>query len=131
MPKINKILLKWEGFQYEMSLDLNMGYNIFRLIEDASNLCTTILPWVKYHNKRLAMRLSNPPEILQQKMNNIFQVFLFIHAYADELLIFTKMDWKNNTHKLELTVNKLNENGLEFNIEYSFFGQTKITYLGL
>ena len=131
MPKINEILLKLEGFQYDMSLDLNMGYYIFRLIEDASSLCTTILPWVKYHNKRLAMVVRNPPETLQQKMNNIFQVFLFIHAYIDELLIFTKMDWKNNTHKLELTVNKLKENGPEFNIEWSFFEKNKTNKLGL
>ena len=26
MPKINDMLLKLEGFQYDASLDLNMGY---------------------------------------------------------------------------------------------------------
>ena len=64
-------------------------------------------------------------------MNNLFQVFWFIHEYIDELLIFKKIDWKNNVHKLELTLNKLNKNGLKFNIERYLFGQTKITYLGL
>ena len=38
---------------------------------------------------------------------------------------------ENNVHKLELTLNKLNKNGLKFNIERYLFGQTKITYLGL
>ena len=34
-------------------------------------------------------------------------------------------------YKKELTLHKLNENGLKCNIEQSFFGQIKITYLGL
>ena len=31
MPKINEILLKLEGFQYDKSLDLNMGYYHIRI----------------------------------------------------------------------------------------------------
>ena len=48
MPKINEMLLKLEGFQYAMSLDLNMGYYHIRITEDASKLCKIILPWVRY-----------------------------------------------------------------------------------
>ena len=44
MPKINEMLLKLEGFQYATSLDLNMGYYHIQIIENASNLCTIILP---------------------------------------------------------------------------------------
>ena len=40
-----------------MSLDLNMGYYHIRLCKEASNLCTIILPWVKYRYKRLTMGL--------------------------------------------------------------------------
>ena len=32
MPKINEILLKWEGFQYANSPDLNMGYYYILLL---------------------------------------------------------------------------------------------------
>ena len=32
MPKIKELLFKWEGFQYDNSLDLNMGYYHIRLI---------------------------------------------------------------------------------------------------
>ena len=48
MPNINEILLKLDGFQYTMSLDLNMGYDHIQLTEDASNLCRIIIPWGKY-----------------------------------------------------------------------------------
>ena len=33
MPKINEILLKWEGFQYATSLDINMGYYKSNLVK--------------------------------------------------------------------------------------------------
>ena len=63
MPETNKMLLKLEGFQYAMSLDLNMVYCHIQLSENASNLCTIILPWGKYRYKRLPMGVANSPEI--------------------------------------------------------------------
>ena len=45
MPKINEILLKLEGFQYDMSLYLNVVYYHSQLTENTSNLCTIIPPW--------------------------------------------------------------------------------------
>ena len=46
MPKINEILFKLEGFQFTLSLDLNMGYYNIQLSKNASNLFTIIIPWV-------------------------------------------------------------------------------------
>ena len=37
------MLLKLEVFQYDTSLDLDMGYYHIRLIEDTSNLCMVII----------------------------------------------------------------------------------------
>ena len=45
MPKINEMLSKSEGFQYDTSLDLNMGYYHIRLNKNTSNLCMIIIPW--------------------------------------------------------------------------------------
>ena len=59
MPKINEILLKLEVSQYAPSLDLNVGYYHIQLTEDSSNLCTIIIPWVKYCCKHLPMVVSN------------------------------------------------------------------------
>ena len=44
MPKISEMLLKLEVFQYDKSLDLNMGYYNIRLTEDASNLFVINIP---------------------------------------------------------------------------------------
>ena len=90
MPKINEMLLKLKGFQYSKSIDLNMGYYRIQITEDASNLCTIILPWKNYHYKRLPTGVDNSLDIFQQKTNYLFQVFEFVCAYIGDLLILTK-----------------------------------------
>ena len=48
MPKIREMLLNLKGFQYTTSLELNMVYYYIRLSNQASNMCTIILPWGNY-----------------------------------------------------------------------------------
>ena len=107
MPKINVILLEWEGFQYAASLHLSMGCYHIRLIEHIINLCMIILPWANYCYKCLTMVVANLPDILQQKMNGLFHKFEIIHVHIDILFVLTKVDWINHVQKLELTINKL------------------------
>ena len=45
-------------------------------------------------------------------------------------MILTKGYWTDNVDKFELTINKLKEIGLKFNIEKSFFIHTEMEYLG-
>ena len=82
--------------------------------------------WRKYRCKRLPMGVANSPYIFQQKTNDLFHGFYFIHEYIDDLLILTKVDWTYHIKKLEFTLNKLNEKLLKCNIEKSFFRQTKM-----
>ena len=92
MPNLNEMLLKLEGFQYAASLDLNIGYYHIWLSENASNLCTIVLPRENYRYKRLPMGVANYPDILQQKMNDLFHGFEFIRACIYDILILTKRD---------------------------------------
>ena len=117
MPKIREILLNLEGFQYAMSLDLNVGYYNIRLSNQSSNLCTIILAWGKYKYKRLPTGICNSPEIFQENMNEMFRGFEFIREYINELLIITKGDWSDHLNKLERVLQNLKENGLKFNIK--------------
>ena len=63
-------------------------------------------------------------------MNNLFQVFEFISAYIDYLLISSKGYLKYHVQKLESTLNKLKDSGLTCNIKKSFFVQTQMEYFG-
>ena len=124
------MLLKWEGFQYATSLKLNIGYYYIQQIKNTSNLCTIVLMCVKYCYKCLTMGVANYRDILQQKMNDLFHGSEFFCAYIDDLLILTKGDWIDHVQKLELPLNKLNENVLQCNIAKSLFWKTKMGYLG-
>ena len=80
MPEINEMLFKLEGLQYAMPLDLNVGYSHIKISENASNLCTIVLLFVKYRYKRLTMGVSNSSDIFQHKINDLFHVFESIYA---------------------------------------------------
>ena len=100
MSNINEILLKLEGFQYAISLDLNMRYYHIQLSNNSSNLCVNIIPWGKYNYKLLPTVIANSPDIFQHKMNYLFHGFQFIHAYTYDLLVLTKGKWEDNLQKL-------------------------------
>ena len=74
------MLLGLEDFQYDTSLDLNMGNSHIRLSEKASNLYTIIIPWGKYRYKHIPVGVDNYPDIFQQNMNDLFHGFEFIRA---------------------------------------------------
>ena len=80
----------------------------------------------KYHYTRLSIGITNYPDIFQQNMNSLFHVFEFIRVYIDELLILTKRYLKDHVQKLEITLNKLKENGPKYMIEKYFFGHTEM-----
>ena len=125
------MLLKLEVFQYDASLDLNMGYYNIRFIYNVSNLCMIIIPWGKYQYKRLPMGIDNPPDILQQNMNDLYHGFELIHAYIYDLLILTKGDWTDYVHKSESTLTKLKENELNIILKSLSSDRSKWNILGL
>ena len=55
---------------------------------------------VIYRYKRLPMGVSNSPDIFQHKMNDLFQVFEFIQACIDDLLILKKLYWTDYVQNL-------------------------------
>ena len=112
MPKICKMILNLEGFQYATSLELNVGYYHIRLRNQASNLCTIILPWGNYKYKHLPIARCNSPDIFQDKMNKCFCGFKFIRAYTNDLLIITKGDWYYHLKKLEQVLKISKKTGL-------------------
>ena len=86
------MLLKSEIFHYDTSLDLNMVNYHIKLRENATNLCTIILPWGKYCYQCLTMGVVDSLYNFQQKMNDLFRLFSFIRAYIYKLLVSTKGD---------------------------------------
>ena len=131
MPNIRGLILNLEGFQYDPSMELNMGYYNICLSEEASNLCNIILPWGKYNYKLLPIGVFNYLDILQEKTNKLLCGFEFTRAYIDNMLITTRGDCSYQLEKSELIMQKLKEDWIKCNIKKSFFGQTGMEYLVL
>ena len=55
-----------------------MSYYRISISKHTINLCTIILPWVKYRYKHLPMGVSDPPDIFQEKTKEMFHGFEFI-----------------------------------------------------
>ena len=109
---------------------IEIWYIIISNLEKCKWLMYDYSPVGKNWYKLLTMVVANLPEIFQQKMNDLYHGFKFIRAYIDDHLIWTKLDWTDHVQKLELSLNKMKEKRLKWNIEKSFFRQTNIKYLG-
>ena len=89
IPKIQDLLLKLEGFQHAMSLNLNMGYYHIELMPFSKRLCTIVMPWGKYEYQHLPMGLCNSPDIFQECMFELFSDLEYVLAYINDLLVMS------------------------------------------
>jgi hypothetical protein len=130
LPKIQDLLLKLQGFQYATSLDLNMGYYHISLTPFSQQLCTIVLPWGKYSYEKLPMGLCNSPDIFQEKMSLLMDGLEFCRTYLDDLLVTTKLDFKDHLKCVGLVLDRIQKAGLKINAEKSFFAMPHLEYLG-
>ena len=130
LPKMQEMLLKLEGFQYAMALDLNMGYYHIRLDLASKKLCMLVFPWGKYEMQCLPMGLSTSSDIFQEKMSKLFSDLETVQAYIDDLLVITKGFYDNHLEEVDKVLSQLKKAGLKVNARKLFFAQPKLEYLG-
>ena len=107
-----------------------MGYYHIELNPFSKKLCTIVLPWGKYEYQKLSMGLSNSPDILQEKMNELLSGLEYVRAYIDDLLILTTDSWDTHINQLDEVLNRLQKAGLKVNANKSFFSRSELEYLG-
>ncbi len=108
---MNDLLLKLEGFQYAMSLHLNMGYYHIELNLSAQEMCAIVLPW----GKRLPMAVANSPNIFREKMSDLMARLKFVRTYLDNVLLLTTSTWDNHLRKLDVVLHCIATAGLKVN----------------
>jgi hypothetical protein len=94
-------LQELEGFSFATALDLNMGYYIVRLDQDASKICTIIFPWVKYSYKQLPMGIAGCLDIFQGKLSELIESLKYVQAYVDDLLCISRNSLEDYLEKLD------------------------------
>ena len=68
------------------------------------------------------MGLCNSPNIFQEKISELFEVFDTVCAYIDVVLVITKKYLADHLKELEKVSQKITEAGLKVNEEKRFFG---------
>jgi hypothetical protein len=79
-----------------------MGYYHIPLDKYSQKLCTTILPWGKYHYKWLPMGIKNSPDIFQAVINDLLGDLDFVQVYLDDILITTDGSFQDHLKKLQI-----------------------------
>ena len=130
IPKIQDLLLKLEGFQNAMSLDLNMGYYHIELMPFSKRLSIIVMPWGKYKYQHLPMGLCNSPDIFQKQMFELFSEWEYVWAYIDDLLVMSCSTFEEHLKQLEKVLLCLSKVGLKVNANKSHFAKFEIEYLG-
>jgi hypothetical protein len=116
LPKISDMLRKLSGFKYATAIDLSMGYYHIPLDLEAQ----TILPWGKYHYKRLSIGVKTRPDIFQITMYELLGDIPNIQVYLDYIL----------AEIMEQVLERLQKANFRANLHKCYFCESKIDYLG-
>jgi Reverse transcriptase (RNA-dependent DNA polymerase) len=120
-----------EGFTFDTTLDLNMGYYHIKLDADAQKLCTIVFPWGKYKYKRLPMgiKIATSPDVFQNVMTTLTKDMEYVKTYLDDLLILSNNNFKDHLLKLEMVQVRLSTAGMRVNASKSKFFSEQNEYL--
>ena len=109
------MILNLEGFTYESSLDLNMGYYHIHLSPGSKDIYTIVLPWGNYEYQKLPMGVYKSPDIFQEKISKLFDGFDMVRLYIDDVLNITTNNTKYHLKALDRVLKRLAEAGLKVN----------------
>ena len=126
LPKISTVMQELESFQYATALDLNMSYYTLCLDLRTSGMCTIIFPWGNFSYQRLLMGAPNTPDVLQAKMNSLFNDLEYVRGYLDDLLIISSSTFEDHLDKLGKVLQHLQDRGLRINTPKSTLLLTKL-----
>ena len=73
-----------------------------------------------YEYKKLPIGQCNSPDIIQQKMNELFNGLDYVRTYIDDLLIICNKLLEDHIKKLDKALNKLKSDGFKVNAEMCF-----------
>ena len=81
-------------------MDLNMRHYHIELPQGSKQLYTIVLPRGKHKYQKLPMGVCNSTNIPQEKISKIFEGFDMVHMYNYNVLVMTKIDFKDHINVL-------------------------------
>jgi hypothetical protein len=129
LPKIHDILNRHKGYQYFTKIDVSMHYYTFELDEESKKLCTICTPFGNYCYNRLAMRISQAPDIAQEITEDLFRDLDETDVCIDDVGCFNDT-WEDHLISLEKVLNILEKNNFTVNPLNCEWGVQETDWLG-
>ena len=97
-PTLNDILVRLAGVKYLKLIDASSGYHNLKLDEPSSYLTTVSFPFAKYRYRRLPLGLAPASDMLQRRIDKLFNELPYVFCITDDVLIagFNKLDGDND-----------------------------------
>ena len=132
IPLIEETLARVVGCKHISKLDIIAAFNKLRMDPASEELTTfiTALGTYKYHV--MPFGLTGGPASWQNYMNDLLFDFLnkFCQVYMDDILIYSKTRREHREH-LEQVFTRLEQAGLQVDINKCEFFKTEVTFLGV
>jgi len=130
LPLIDEVIWQVQGFTYASCFDLNRGYYHFMLDEPSQKLCGIVLPWGRYVYARLPQGCKPSSDIFQGHMTKTFYDFEDVIVHIDNILLFTKKDFKHHLQRIDAVLDRIRSQNLHIHVEETFLAAKQVDYLG-
>lgn len=131
IPRIDDLLMGFNGARVFSTLDLSSGYWQIRMDPDHAPLTAFSTPQGHFEFLRMPFGLVNAPATFQRAMNSIFDDVLgdFVKVYLDDVIIFSHSMEEHVEHLL-VVLQRLTNVGVKLKWSKCHFGLSSIKYLG-
>ena len=90
LPRIGETMHKLEGFQYEISLYLNMGYYTIRFTSAIQYMTTFVTEFGKFRYNRPPMSMCASGDIIKSKSDDLLGDTKGVKMHIDDILVLIK-----------------------------------------
>ena len=119
-----------EGFQYAISLDLNMGYYTIRPSPAIQGMTMIVTKFGKFRYNRLPMGMCYSWDIFQAKVDELLSDIGGVKTYIDDIPVLRKDFSGKHIEQLRIIFVRLRAAGLKVNAPKCSYGLKEIPYLG-
>lgn len=131
LPRIEESLDALAGARWFTTMDLASGYNQVPVAEKDRMKTAFCTPFGLYEWNRMAFGLCNAPSTFQRLMERMFgsQHFQSLLLYLDDVIVFSSTV-SEHLQRLEVVLQRLQQEGLKAKLEKCSFFQAEVNYLG-
>ena len=132
IPRIQDILDALGGSKWFSTLDMSKAYHQGYIEEESRHLTAFATPWTLYKWVRIPFGLRNAPPGFQRYMNHALRDYkgVICEPYIDDVLCFSKDTFEDHVMKLDVILERLEEQGIKLRAEKCVFGKKEVRYLG-